>query len=44
MWIYVEDSKRKWKEYKLNKVFQNVWNAKLPWVKLVVDACARWIK
>jgi hypothetical protein len=44
MWISIEESKRKWRDYKVNKVFQNVWSAKLPWVKSVVDAHARWIK
>jgi hypothetical protein len=44
MWISIEESKKKWKQYKLNKVLQNVWSVKLPWVKLVVDAHARLIK
>jgi hypothetical protein len=38
MWIYIEDTKTKQKVYELNKVFQDVWNVKLPWVNSMVDA------
>jgi hypothetical protein len=37
LWISIEKKKRKWEEYEHNRVFQDVWNPKLPWVKLVVD-------
>lgn len=29
------------KEYKQNKVFQNVYNANFPWVELVMDLCEK---
>jgi hypothetical protein len=38
MGIFVEEIKRKRKDYELNRVFQDVYNVKLTWAKLVVDA------
>jgi len=38
MWNYIKETKRKQKEYELNKVFKAVQSVKLPWAKSMLDA------
>jgi hypothetical protein len=37
LWIFVEEVKRKGKDYEQNKVFKDIWSAKLQWVECMVD-------
>jgi hypothetical protein len=37
LWVYVEKTKKKRKVYEQNKLFQDFWNVKLPWLEFVMD-------
>jgi len=37
VWIFVEEVKKKGKDYEQNKVFKDIWSAKLQWVEFMVD-------